>query len=78
MIPISEDTIGKIIEEISNNRRTILKNQIDNAADVGIVGIILQFLSNFFSGKTAFKPNGKCHAGKSGSSGDQQPDGSAE
>ena len=33
----------------------ILKNQIDNAADVGIVGIILQFLSNFFSGKTAFK-----------------------
>ena len=34
-----------------------LKNQIDNATDVGVLGIIAQFFKNLFSkDKTAFKP----------------------
>lgn len=41
---------------IGDQAASDLKDQIDNAADVGIFGIIAQFFSNLFSkGKTAFK-----------------------
>ncbi len=42
---------------IADNDIQNLKDQIDNATDVGVFGIIAQFFSNLFSkGKTAFKP----------------------
>ena len=46
-----------IANKDTQNLKDQLKDQIDNAADVGIFGIIFQFLSNLFSkDKTAVKP----------------------